>query len=136
MCKGASPIIDVFSLSLFCPPFGPAQDPIEVGDESFVTETKCNAIPTELANRRTMCGMMAEVDDGILQIKQQLLKVQAWDRTVLVYASDNGGLLSHGSSNAPYSGEKGMYFDGGVRVPAFVSGGYFTRALSAAGGVA
>jgi hypothetical protein len=111
-------------------------DPIEVGDEKFVTETNCNAIASELTNRRTMCGMMAEIDDGLAQIKTQLLAAKAWERTVIVYASDNGGLLSHGSSNMPFSGEKGMYFEGGVHVPAFFAGGYMTAALAAAGGVA
>jgi hypothetical protein len=116
--------------------FQAIHDPIEVGDEAFVTDTKCNAIAAELVNRRTMCGMMAEVDDGLAQIKTQLLAAKAWDRTVIVYASDNGGLLSHGSSNMPFSGEKGMYFEGGVHVPAFFAGGYMTAALASSGGVA
>jgi hypothetical protein len=108
-------------------------DPIEVGDEAFITETKCNAIDETLTNRRIMCGMMAEVDDGLKQIHTQLVSLKVWDRTVIVYASDNGGLLDHGSSNAPFRGEKGMYYEGGVHVPAFFSGGFLARQLAAKG---
>jgi hypothetical protein len=111
-------------------------DPIEVGDESFITETKCNAIDGSTsagANRRIMCGMMAEVDDGIRQIHSQLVTLKVWEHTVIIYASDNGGLISHGSSNAPYNGQKGTYYEGGVHVPAFLAGGFVSKALKAAG---
>ena len=113
--------------------FQAIHDPIEVGDEKFITETKCNDIDEALSSRRIMCGMMAEVDDGILQIRGSLEHMTAWERTVFVYASDNGGLTTHGSSNAPFRGEKGTYWEGGVHVPAFVGGGYISSALAAAG---
>jgi arylsulfatase A-like enzyme len=113
--------------------FQAIHDPIEVGNMDFVTKTKCNAISTDDNNRRILCGMMAEVDDGIKKIRQKLVTLNAWERTVVIYASDNGGLNSHGSSNAPFRGEKGMYLEGGVHVPAFIGGGYLTRSLSDAG---
>ena len=112
--------------------FQAIHDPIEVGSETFITDTKCNEIDETLTNRRIMCGMMAEVDDGILQIRGSLEKLKAWERTVFVYASDNGGLTQHGSSNAPFKGEKGTYWDGGVHVPAFIGGGFVKSALAAA----
>lgn len=52
-----------------------------------------------------------------------------WDNTVVIFFSDNGGLPAHGSVNHPFRGSKGDYWEGGVHVPAFVSGGYTMAAL-------
>lgn len=52
-----------------------------------------------------------------------------WDNTILIFFSDNGGLASHGSLNHPFRGAKGDYWEGGVHVPAFVSGGFVASAL-------
>lgn len=129
--------------------FQAVHDPIEVGDyETFVTQTKCALIGLStskkdddgdgddggpLSLRRTLCGMMAEVDAGVARIREHIDSLGAWGNTLVVYASDNGGLLAHGASNAPFAGEKGTYYEGGVHVPAFFGGGYLSRALKAAG---
>jgi hypothetical protein len=57
----------------------------------------------------------------------------AWDSTVVVFLSDNGGIPEHGSSNYPFKGGKGTYYEGGVRVPCFLAGGFVNRALVSAG---
>jgi arylsulfatase A-like enzyme len=44
-----------------------------------------------------------------------------WERTVLVYSSDNGGRGS--GNNYPLRGKKATNYEGGMRVSAFVSGG-------------
>ena len=44
-----------------------------------------------------------------------------WDNTVLILVSDNGGPLDH-TTNAPLRGGKHTFWEGGVRVVAFVSG--------------
>jgi arylsulfatase I/J len=53
-----------------------------------------------------------------------------WDSTLLVHLSDNGGQVVPNAmdhlpqgSNWPLRGMKRSYFEGGVRVPAFVAGG-------------
>lgn len=101
-------------------------DPLEVGDEKFITDTKCSHLTD---NRQMLCGMMAEIDDGVGQIYDYLQSAEMWDNMVFFYASDNGGVLDHGSSNSPYHGEKGMYWEGGVHVPAFVAGGFLKASL-------
>jgi len=90
--------------------------------------------------RQRMCAMVSMVDHGMGQVAGALRSSKydtdgsaAWDSTVLFFMSDNGGVKRHGSSNAPFRGEKGVYFEGGVRVVAFVGGGFMTRALAARG---
>lgn len=46
-----------------------------------------------------------------------------WENTLLIGLSDNGAELSSGD-NYPLRGGKGYLFEGGVRTPAFVAGGY------------
>lgn len=112
-------------------------DPIVVGDERYVRETSC-ANATQVGDpgvavdaRPTLCGMVAEVDDGLKSVR--LAIGDDWDRTIMIVLSDNGGVKSHGSSNWPLRGEKGTYYEGGVRVPAFLTGGYVAAALARAG---
>ena len=89
-------------------------DPVEVGDAKYVTDTNCKSLD---APRAELCGMVAEVDDGLKTIRLTLEEHNAWDRTLLVVASDNGGVPAHGSSNYGLRGEKAQYYEGGVRVP-------------------
>ena len=65
------------------------------------------------------CAMVSMVDHGMGQVVGALRSSKydtdgsaAWDSTVLFFMSDNGGVKRHGSSNAPFRGEKGVYFEG------------------------
>mgnify|MGYP002047167112 CR=1 FL=1 len=59
-----------------------------------------------MANRKILCGMVAEIDDGVKSIRLQLEKLEEWDQTLLLVMSDNGGIVIHGSINRPLRGEK------------------------------
>ncbi|KAH8065544.1 metalloaminopeptidase [Aureococcus anophagefferens] len=84
--------------------------------------------------RPTLCGMIAEIDDGLKTLRLSLENAQAWAQTIFVVLSDNGGVRAHGSANYPLRAEKAQYYEGGVKVPAVLAGGYVEEALRRAGG--
>ena len=47
----------------------------------------------------------------------------------VVYSADNGGYLGNGGNSTPYRGGKFSDFDGGTRVPAWISGGLVPAAM-------
>ena len=67
-------------------------------------------------------AQVTELDLGVAEVVAALKSKGMWDNTVLVFVSDNGGPLDH-SVNAPLRGGKHTFWEGGVRVEAFVAGG-------------
>lgn len=72
--------------------------------------------------RMLICAMVAALDDAVFNITQALKDKGMWEDTLVVYYSDNGGVASLGSVNGQFRGQKGTFFEGGMRVPAFLSG--------------
>ena len=62
-------------------------------------------------------------------LSTQLRRTGLWATTLLVFSGDNGGYLGSGGDNHPRRGGKFSDFNGGVRVAAFVSGGYLPAAV-------
>lgn len=73
--------------------------------------------------RRMADAMMAVVDEAIGQVVDALKAQGMWENTLFIFSSDNGGPVDH-ANNYPLRGSKGNDFEGGVRVPAFISGGF------------
>jgi arylsulfatase A-like enzyme len=67
----------------------------------------------------TYAAMIASVDEAVGRVLAKLDELRLTDRTVVVFTSDNGGLL-RSTSNAPLRAGKGSSYEGGVRVPAVV----------------
>eukprot|EP00039_Didymoeca_costata_P032964 m.40106 g.40106 ORF g.40106 m.40106 type:complete len:650 (+) comp9628_c0_seq1:92-2041(+) len=73
--------------------------------------------------RATWSGMVSFVDEALLNISNTLHSTGLWNNTLLVFTMDNGSPVNKGGSNNPLKGGKGSNFEGGTRVPAFVTGG-------------
>lgn len=67
--------------------------------------------------RKPYAALVTHMDEVIGRIVAALDKKGIADRTLLVFASDNGGNLP-AASNRPLRDQKGSVYEGGVRVPA------------------
>lgn len=72
----------------------------------------------ELHDDRLFAAMLAELDHHVGRLLARLEASGLAGDTIVVLASDNGGLP--GNDQAPLRGSKGMYYDGGIRVPMVV----------------
>jgi arylsulfatase A len=73
-------------------------------------------------------AMIEAMDAGLARVFQALKDESAWERTIVVFTSDNGPVLrrdpQHGSQmrfNGAFSGEKESVLEGGIRVPGIVA---------------
>lgn len=67
----------------------------------------------------TYAAMVESVDDAAGEIMKALTDTGVADRTVVIFTSDNGGLLGP-THNAPLRSGKGYPYEGGIRVPVIV----------------
>ncbi len=69
-------------------------------------------------------AMIEHLDTSVGRLLDRLDELQLTDNTLLVFFSDNGGLLEHDgecvTSNRPLRGGKGMLYEGGIREPLFI----------------
>lgn len=81
----------------------------------------------DLQQRRLYAAMVYLLDQQIGNLVNDLKKLNMWDNTLFVFSSDNGGPIyrfgTPGANNFPLRGGKASNHEGGIRVPAFASGG-------------
>ena len=84
--------------------------------------------PKIFAARLKGLAQVAAVDEAVGNLTGALRAAQMWQSTLFVFSSDNGGPADH-EGNYPLRGSKGSDFGGGVRVAAFVGGGFLPAAM-------
>lgn len=76
-------------------------------------------------NNPLYAGMIDATDQTVGTLMAKLDELKLADNTVVIFMSDNGGLLDYSdgrriTSNAPLRGGKGMLYEGGIREPLFI----------------
>jgi arylsulfatase I/J len=74
--------------------------------------------------RQKYNSMVNYLDNNIGVVVTALKQAKLYENTLVVFSSDNGGPIMGPGNNYPLKGGKYSNFEGGIRVPAFVSGGF------------
>ncbi|MGI9244127.1 MAG: sulfatase [Verrucomicrobiales bacterium] len=80
---------------------------------------KYKAKPKTNQKNAAYAAMVESVDDGVGEILAAIDELGLTERTVVIFTSDNGGLLGP-TDNAPLRSGKGFPYEGGIRVPLIV----------------
>jgi len=81
--------------------------------------SKYDAKPKTNQKNAVYAAMVESVDDAAGKVMAALDELGLSDRTVVIFTSDNGGLLGP-TDNAPLRSGKGFPYEGGIRVPLIV----------------
>jgi hypothetical protein len=73
------------------------------------------------ASRQMYHALATYLDGMVGEVQSLLVQHDMWQDTIVVFSSDNGG--DSEANNFPHRGAKFSNWEGGIHVPAFVSGG-------------
>jgi arylsulfatase A-like enzyme len=93
--------------------------PLQAKDD-LIQKYEAKAKPDSLQKNATYAAMIESLDEGIGRILTRLETLKLTEETIIVFTSDNGGLLSS-TTNLGLRAGKGSAYEGGVRVPLIVS---------------
>jgi len=92
-------------------PHDPVQPP-----QDFLQTVKQRE-PGMSEKRAKLVALIEHLDSGIGKVLDTLDQTGLAANTLVVFTSDNGGLLGNGANNGPWRSEKGHMYEGGLRVP-------------------
>jgi len=67
--------------------------------------------------RQKLVALIEHLDSGIGRVLDTLDQLKLADQTLVIFTSDNGGVLSDGANNGPWRSGKTHMYEGGLRVP-------------------
>lgn len=73
--------------------------------------------PGASEKRCRLVALIEHLDAGIGKVLDTLDRTGLAERTLVIFTSDNGGVLGHRANNGPWRGTKGEVYEGGLRVP-------------------
>jgi arylsulfatase A-like enzyme len=100
-----------------------------MGKKEVVEKYRGRVLPEDPQRNPTYGALVESVDDSLGRILRALDERKLAERTVVIFTSDNGGLLGP-TANLGLRAGKGSAFEGGVRVPLIVRWPGVTRAGS------
>ena len=92
-------------------PHFPVQPP-----QNWLDQVKSSR-PNLSEKRAKLVAFIEHLDDGIGQVIEALKATGQYDNTLIVFTSDNGGLLRDEANNGPLRNGKQSVYEGGLRVP-------------------
>jgi arylsulfatase A len=112
---------------LYVPLFA-VHTPIQ-GKEALIQKYRAKRRPGQKQTNAMYAAMIESMDDAVGRIRRKLAELGLAERTVVVFASDNGGRVPT-TSNHPLRVGKGSCYEGGTRVPLIVHWPAVTKAGS------
>jgi arylsulfatase A len=89
-----------------------------MGKAAAIEKYKAKAKPEDAQHHATYAALVESVDDSVGRLRAKLDALGIAENTVIVFTSDNGGLiLNQVTSNLGLRAGKGSAYEGGVRVP-------------------
>lgn len=89
-----------------------------------IEKYKLSVDSTKLQKNPVYAAMVEHMDDAVGMVIQKLKDLNLYDNTIIVFTSDNGGLIRGGkkkvTNNDPLRSGKGDVYEGGVRVPLII----------------
>jgi arylsulfatase A-like enzyme len=67
--------------------------------------------------RQKLVALIEHLDAGIGRVLDTLDRLKIADNTLVIFTSDNGGVLDFGANNGPWRSAKAHMYEGGLRVP-------------------
>ena len=67
--------------------------------------------------RAKLVALIEHLDSGIGKVLDTLDRTGLATNTLVIFTSDNGGVLANEANNGPWRGDKGHMYEGGLRVP-------------------